>query len=247
MGLARLLLGLILAVLGFLVLFASWAVNAGATAQAIPPAEAVGLTPHALTSERLSVEWYAAAGTTHVYLTTATPQCPTPSHLVFAGNGSFGSFNATLSPGVTYYLYGCDATSFKQINVLYTLNGGLTVADLLGGATFGVGLLVLALGVRRGRSVEEAETPSTPAEPTDEYAAPPIPPPARKPRTIAAVLSRSIRGSRGVLIRRAQPSAELRGHVMQSCLGCGRVYPPGRYTTCPACGDRFDGAVPPAV
>lgn len=248
MGLARLLLGLILAALGFLVVFASWAVNAGPSTAQVAPGEAIGLTPQALTSERLSLGWYATTGTTHVYVTTAAPECPMPQSTVATGNGSSGHLNATLQPGVTYYLFGCDATSFKEINVAYTVNGGVTAPEILGVLSLGLGGVLLLWGARRSRRPEEVERPATQVASTEgEEVVLPSAPVVRKPRRIAAVLSRSIEASRGMLIRRAKPSAELRGHVMQPCRACGRVYPPGRYTTCPGCGDVFEKTVPTTI
>ncbi len=231
----RLAIGLVLLSVGILLLAASVEVNAGTNLVTIPAGQALEISPTTLTAETVNVDWSQAVATIHVYLVSGTPVCAPSSGVVASGGGSAGSFSASLNPGTTYSLFACSGSTFKSIAIDFTISGGVTTVELLALLSALVGLLFLALAFRRVRT---GRVPYDPLAPPRPYV---------DPRVSAATLGRSVRRSRGPLVRFASPGIERRHGPVEECPGCGRVYAAGRYRSCPGCGESLGAPPVPKV
>lgn len=239
--------------------------------QTIPARRVLELRPTALTLESFTATWIGLPNSTHIYVVrgipTASSACSPPDGTVASGNGTSGSLATHLSPGVTYVVYGCSASSFLQVTILWKVAGGVTTLEVLTAIGLVLGLFLVTWGLVRPFEREpRAKTPdptawadvgATDRGPRLEEGSPgrvalgrrwssfahdPSHPPRRVRIEPPEVGRRSTRGYRGRTagFGPAASSNRPQGRLVQGCPSCGRVYTKGRHPTCPACGASFE-------
>ncbi len=171
-GLVLLLIGLVLIVLPLV----------ATTSESVAPSQVLTLTPSFIGSGTVTVSWSGAPSATSVQLySCSTSTCDTGPSLA-SGQGSSGSFSATLSSGQTYGIQVSGTGSSAVTLTLKTL--GLTLPMLAGIVLLVVGIIVVLLSFRRRDEaapapsvapVPEAPVEETPAPEPEEPAAPAAP------------------------------------------------------------------------
>jgi hypothetical protein len=109
-------------------------------------------SPSTLTGLTAVVHWFDGVTGTHVYMVFGKPDCVIPSGVVAQGAGISGTFRAPLDPGTVYSLFACQAGAPSSINATVSLQGGLTLGEVVAGFTVGIGFGLIAVGLR-GRPV----------------------------------------------------------------------------------------------
>lgn len=219
----RVVTGIVLAAIGLLVVLIGAVIGGATTSASVPAGTAWTITPTALTAVTATIHWRGGNATTRVWLITGSPTCTAPAGVVANGSGGNGSFTSTLSPGTKYSLYACTGTTFQAGTFSMSASGGITILELLGLIAVAIGAVVVFFGVRSkapprlydaGRDRAAAPYPGGKGvAPTDLSARPKLPPPPPRP-----------------------PPA---GRTMQGCPVCGKTFPAGQYSACPACGTPF--------
>ncbi len=213
-------LGLALLVVGAALLLASALAGFSATSEQVAAGSAWRITPFAVTSTSARVSWSAGSPDTQAYLVSGAALCPGPANALASGDAQAGSFSATLQPGTTYSLYACSGSTHEAANFTLTVSGGVTIGDVIAGVLIPLSVVLIILGFRPSvRSEDEAAAPSRSGR------AAPRPRPRAIPRpTVAARLPEP------------PPPVSVNGRTAVGCARCGKIWPVGQYSTCPACG-----------
>jgi uncharacterized membrane protein len=155
--------GIVLAIVGVLLIVASYAVNGSSTSNNIPSGSVLTVTPSGIGSISMSGSWSGGTANTTVYITTGTPVCPGPTGVVTSGKGASGSLSASLTPGTTYNIFACSGSSGQAITYSYT-SSGITYLVVIGIVLVVIGVILAVLGLR-GKPKAPKSMPAEPAAP----------------------------------------------------------------------------------